>query len=273
MVVREGEVTGIFQSGELVPLVEGECCVSGAVSDLGTGVVFQRDEKAVLWAKGVVGSSDRIPVTIFESGAAERVTLEGVAVIGGEPTAIVARFEPTEDGDRATLATVGLVSGDQTDVFVVGEGDVIVDRVSYGGDTYLVSLSNADGTWFEFRDETGAVVTVSGNPRPVPAGTLVSQGVLSRDGAAMVFLERQVADIGGGAADLVTLDLERGVELTRHNIANFGDRIVAFNGDRVIIDRQRSSPELPPIMVGLHLSEGAIYTSEGTFGVGSLSDR
>lgn len=273
MVVREGEVTGIFQSGELVPLVEGECCVRGAVSDLGTGVVFQRDEDAVLWAKGVVGSSDRIPVTIFESGAAERVTLEGVAVIGGEPTAIVVRFEPREDGDRATLATVGLVSGDQTDAFVGGDGDVIVDRVSYGGDTYLVSLSDADGTWFEFRDEAGAVVTVSGNPRPVPAGTLVSQGVLSRDGAAMVFLERQAADIGGGPADLVTFDLERGVELTRHNIANFGDRIIAFNGDRVIIDRQRSNPALPPIMVGLHLGESATYTSAGAFSVGDLGDQ
>jgi hypothetical protein len=272
MAVRDGDVTGIFQDGELVPLVEGECCARGAVSDLGTGVVFQRDENAVLWAKGVVGSSDRIPVTIFESGAADRVTLQGVTVIGGEPTAVVVRFEATAEGDRATLTTVGLVSGDQTDVFAIGDRDVTIDRVSYGGDTYLVSLSDADGTWFEFRDEVGAVVTVPSNPRPMPAGTLVSQGVLSRDGAVMVFIERQPVNAGGGLADLVTFDLELGVELTRHNIVNFGDRIIVFDGDRVIIDRQRSNPELPPIMVGVHLGEGAIYTSQGSFSVGSLSN-
>jgi hypothetical protein len=272
MVVREGEVTGIFQGGGLVPLVEGECCIRGAVSDLGTGVVFQRDEDAVLWAKGVAGSSGRLAVTIFESGAGERITLEGVAVIGGEPTAIVVRFEATAEGARAQLTAVGLVSGDQTDVFVLGDGDVIADRVSFGGDTYLVSLSDADGTWFEFRDEVGAVVSVPSNPRPVPAGTLVSQGVLSRDGEVMVFIERQPADVAGGPADLVTFDLERGVELTRHNLANFGDRIIAFDGDRVIIDRQQSNPELPPIMVAVHLSEGAVYTSQGSFSVGSLSN-
>jgi hypothetical protein len=273
MVVREGEVTGIFQGGGgLVPLVEGECCIRGAVSDLGTGVVFQRDEVAVLWAKGVAGSSDRIPVTIFESGAGERITLEGVAVVAGEPTAIVVRFEPTAEGDRATLTTVGLVSGDQTDVFVLGDGDAIADRVSFGGDTYLVSLSDADATWFEFRDEVGAVVSVPTNPRPVPGGTLVSEGVLSRDGAAMVFIERQPVNAGGGLADLVTFDLELGVELARHNIVNFGDRIIVFDGDRVIIDRQQSNPELPPIMVAVHLGEGAIYTSQGSFSVGSLSN-
>ena len=273
MVVREGEVTGIFQNGDLVPLVEGECCVRGAVSDLGTGVVFQRDEDAVLWAKGVADSRDQIPVTIFESGPGERVTLEGVSVIGGEPTAIVVRFEATAEGDRATLTAVGLVSGNQTDVFVLDDGDVITDRASFGGDTYLVSLSDADGTWFEFRDEAGAVVTVAGNPHPVPAGTVVSQGVLSRDGEVIVFLERQPADVAGGPADLVTFDLERGVELTRHNLANFGDRIIAFDGDRVIVDRQQSNPELPAIMVAVHLGEGAIYTSQGSFSAGSLGDQ
>jgi hypothetical protein len=57
------------------------------------------------------------------------------------------------------------------------------------------------------------------------------------------------------------------------NIANFGDRIIAFNGDRVFIDRQRSNPALPPIMVGLHLGERAIYTSAGAFSVGVLGDQ
>ena len=62
----------------------------------------------------------------------------------------------------------------------------------------------------------------------------------------MVYIERQAADIDGGLADLITFDLNSGVELSRDRIANFGDRIVAFDGPRVVITRQRANPELPP---------------------------
>ena len=81
----------------------------------------------------------------------------------------------------------------------------------------------------------------------------------------MVYIERQAADIDGGLADLITFDLNSGVELSRDRIANFGDRIVAFDGPRVVITRQRANPELPPITVALHLREGAILSSQGTF--------
>ena len=96
--------------------------------------------------------------------------------------------------------------------------------------------------------------------------------MLAEDGAIMIFIERQSADAGGGLADVVTFDLERGVEVTRTHIANFGDRIIAFDGDRVIIARQRANPELPPIMVALHLGQGATLTSDGGFSVESFGN-
>ena len=272
MVLRDGDVIGIFQDGGFVPLVQGECCVDVALSDLAGGVVFQRDENAVLWAPtdGDAGTANR--VILVEAQTTERVSLQGVAVIGGEPTVVFVRFEPAGDGEQATLATVGLVSGVIADVVVLSEGAVVVDRVSYAGGRYLVSIGDGDGTRFEFREDSGAVVDVAGNPWPMPTDTLVGQGVLTNDGRVMIFIERLAEDAGGGLADLVTFDLERGVELSRDHIANFGDRIVAFDGERVIIARQRANPELPSLMVGLHLSEGATL-SEGRFSQGGFSSR
>ncbi len=264
MVMRDGDVIGIFQDGGFVPLVQGECCVDVALSDLAGGVVFQRDENTVLWAASEGDAGIGSPVIVVEAQTAERVSLEGVAVIGGEPTVVFIRFEPAGDGEQATLTTVGLVSGTVAEVEVLGEGAVVVDRVSYAGGRYLVSIADGAGTRFELRDESGAVVALAGNPRPLPTATLVGQGVLRDDGRVMIFIERLAEDAGGGLADLVTFDLERGVELSRDHIANFGDRIVAFDGERVMIARQQANPDLSPIMVGLHLSEG-VTLSEGGF--------
>jgi hypothetical protein len=58
MVMREGDVIGIFQDAQFVPLLTDECCVANAMGDLAGGVVFQRDDSAIqhrqsrcLWAR------------------------------------------------------------------------------------------------------------------------------------------------------------------------------------------------------------------------------
>ncbi len=255
---------GVVGGGDEDSLVTDECCVITAIGDLAGGVVYQRDETAILWVTAA-GAGPEGPIVVAQAAAEERISLQGVASIGGEATLVVLRFSTTGDGDEvAILENVGLESGLSIEVVVLGGGGREVDRVSFGGGRYLISIRDGDGTWFEFRDESGAEIDVAANPRATPADTLVGQGVLREDGSAMIYIERQPEDAGGGLADMVTLDLERGVELSRDHIANFGDRIVAFDGDRVVIARQRANPELPPVMVAVHLREGATL-SDGSF--------
>ena len=259
MVMREGDEVGVYRGGEFTLLLRDECCVANAMGDTAGGVVFQRSDESILWVDGE-GSE---PVAVVDAAGADRVSLEDVDLIDGEPTIVFLRFQ---GGGQVTLATVGLISATASDLVVLADDQSItVGRVSYANGVFVVSLDDASGTRLEFRDATGAIVVAPTNPRPEAGDTSVSQAVFGTDGNELILIERAAADAGGGPADFVTYDLETGEELDRDRLAGLGDRVVAYDAGRVMVARPRAVPEEPPIMLGIHLREGATVSSLGGF--------
>ena len=82
------------------------------------------------------------------------------------------------------------------------------------------------------------------------------QAVLTPNGSQMIYIERQAEDAGGGRADLVTWDTQTGTELGRYRFSDLGDRIVSFDGERVVIARQMADATAPRTVVVFHLETG-----------------
>lgn len=271
MAVLQGNDIGIYEGGSFTSLASEEWGVTTVLGDLAGGAVYQNDDMSVLLFAGDADGGNS--TVLLEAGPGERLSLEDTALIDGERVAVALRFETDAGGERVTLITVGLATGEVADVVELGDGAVLVDRVTYGGGRYLITHVDGDETRFEFRDANGSVVEDAANPRPMPSSSMVSQGVISRDGTTMVYIDRATGDAGGGLADVVTFDLVAGVELSRLEVASPGDRIIEFEGDRLLIARRRTVPGEPPVIVGLHLTEGARMTSDGSFSIELLSPR
>lgn len=263
----QGNDVGVFEGGAFVPLTSVETGVTTVLGDLAGGAVFQSNDAAVLLA-----APDDAVTTLLRADPGERVSLEDVAVIDGERIAVVLRSDLEDPGGGFAVLAVSLASGDVRELMELAGPDS-VDRVTIGGDVFLITYADGDATRFEFRSASGSVLADTINPRPAPSSSLVSQGVLSADGTTMVYIDRALEDAGGGLADFVTFDLVAGVELQRLPLANLQDRIIEFDGDRLLIARRSSTAEEPTVIVGLHLSEGARLTSEGSFSIELLSPR
>lgn len=258
VVVAEQQTVSIVGDERTSSELIVECCVSAALPDLRGGVVYQLDSDRILWSRES-GNGLETPALIVEAGAGETISLESASLLGGEMTVVFLR----EVADRIILSTVKLETGRFEEVAELGQD---VYRVS--GSESLLVVSHLDGadSWFEFRDASGEIVEVPGNPRPNPADSLVTQGVLSPSGDTMVFIERSRSDVDGGLADFVVWDIEEGSEVSRHRFAGLGDRIVAFDGERIVVLRQSASPANPPIMVAFHLTANLTLSSTGSIG-------
>ena len=258
VVIAEQQTVSIVGDERTASELIVECCVSAALPDLRGGVVYQLDSDRILWSRGS-GSGLETPDLIVEVGGDETISLESASRLGGEMTAVFLR----KVADRIILSTVKLETGRFEEVAELGQD---VDRVS--GSDSLLAVSYVDGadSWFEFRDANGENVYVPGNPRPNPADSLVSQGVLSPSGDTMAFIERGRSEVDGGLADFVVWDLEVGIEISRHRFASLGDRIVVFDGERIVVLRQSATAANPPVMVAFHLTANLTLSSTGSIG-------
>ncbi|MDX1468484.1 MAG: hypothetical protein R3258_04030, partial [Acidimicrobiia bacterium] len=263
VIIPMGSSIEIVGTDQYVALLEDLCCPVNVFSDLTGGVVFQEDNSSILWSRsGPEGIAPPSPV--LRASAGRSLTLEGIAVIGDEPTLVVLDTTTTEAVEPARVLTVGLDTGTQASIDLPYGAEVTVDRVSYGGDFFVVSLiDNTGNSRFEFLNRDGSPAPVSANPHATSGESLVRQAVLSEDGSLLAYIERQPSALTGGKADLVIVEMESGGEVDRRRVMDLGDRIVAFDGTFVVIARQLSDPTATPVVVVLHLPSGSWAGSGG----------
>ncbi len=255
VIVAEGSTVRVTGAWEL----EVDCCVTMALSDLDGGVVYQVGDDRIMWARsGPSGVEEPVLLATPEPG--ETISLESVGSIDGRTTAVYMR----ETADRVRISALDLSSGLDSEF---AEPPNVVQRASLSDSLFVLSVVDGSETRLEFRRADGSHLALSTNPHPEPGDSIVSEAALTPEGDRIAFIERPKSRADGGLADFVVWDLTTGSEISRHNLASLGDRIISFDGERLSLWRSSANPVNPPVMVTFHLTANLTMSQSGGIGL------
>lgn len=136
--------------------------------------------------------------------------------------------QPIEDGVATSLFDNVVRETFQEGVYT-SDGPWLI-RTGYGGDMLMLQWATEDCGWLEFRDETGQVVDVAGNPEPSPGAcgsVRFVDPMISRDGKWLV---GQVLHLDGTGSYLTVVELSSGAELGR-----FEGQTAFFDGATTLV--------------------------------------
>ena len=255
----------VVRAGELVESIEvGPIML--AVDDLSGGFVFQigMSASSIMWLEA--GATD--PIELIPAGPDVILRLHEVVEIDGSPTIVYTRRTGGVEPESVTeeLRLRGLDHGSDTLVARVGGYESGAARISFGGDTFVVTM-NAEGyTWFEF---IGDGADGLHNPRSEAEAAeeflvWVGHGVQSPDGATMAFLRGSPRS--EAPFHLVVVELDSGTEVMSVSIEGARESTVTrvdWDGTTALV----SIADQPAVLV----EAGAVRGRLGSSGVADLN--
>ncbi len=230
----------------------------------GVSVVRNGEPVRIVGASARVAVGDRSGGILYESGGdiyrlranAETPEILGpdaelhdTAIVDGQAVVVFARYEAVDgsDGVAGQVWYAPLDSPAEPVLLYESPGfEGSITRVSHGGGVFAITLAAEGIEWFEFVDATGDPVNVA-NPRPFEADATddryTDQGVLSRDGGELLFLQsaEPVIDVGD-SIDVVRWNLATGAELQRFDVdagteGSFWFARADYDGARLLLGR------------------------------------
>jgi hypothetical protein len=222
-------------------LVDGP--LGAGFDDLQGGFVFQLPgagvdpaaDQRIFWSRA--SSPDAQP--FLDVGEGSLLRLWGTEWIGDSPQMILTIVDEPNDpvGRVERLVVFDFVTADRV-LGEVGGPDAGPRSVSYGGGRFLLEQQSGVQSFFEFRNDQGAVIDLASNPQPGCTGDDLScpnHPVLGPNGSLLAFLQAGSAT----TVDLVVYDLDLGEEIGRIALPDpLGDVVsLDFDGATVIVNR------------------------------------
>lgn len=240
--------------------------VAAGFDDLEGGFVFQLPgagedpaaDQRIFWSRPT--HPDAEPFLDVTEGSL--LALWGTEMIGGRPTMILTITDDPGDPDTRVerLVAYDFDTGDRVLAEVGGDGSGPVS-VSYGGGRFLLEQAAGEQTFFEFRNDQGAVITLSSNPHPGCAvdPTCPRWPVLDPSGSFVAF----VVEDTDGAMELVVHDLDLDEEVRRISLPGSVGRVTGLDyaGTTVLVNR------IDPDGVGRALIVDVSTSTVGEYGL------
>lgn len=261
----EGGLSVLAGKGAPKRLVE--TAIGVGFEDLQGGYVFQLPgagsdpaaDQRIFWSR--VTKSDAQPFLDVDEGSL--LKLWGTAMVDGLPQMILTI---TDDSDSPgefveRLILFDFESGDRVLGEVGGDGHG-PEAISYGGGRFLLDQRAGSQSFFEFRNDQGAVVSLDSNPQ---AGCVESacllHPALDPSGSLLAYLE----PTEDGGHDLVVLDLDLNEELRRIALpGGLGDVLgLEFADATVLINRVDTAGEQRALIVDTNESRLGEFGMEG----------
>lgn len=209
--------------------------------DLQGGYVFQLAgagsdpvaDQRIFWSRAA--KPDAQPFLDVDEGSL--LKLWGTAMVDGLPQMILTISDDAESPGEFVerLILFDFESGDRVLGEVGGDGHGPVG-ISYGGGRFLLDQRAGSQSFFEFRNDQGAVVSLDSNPQTgCVEQACLTHPSLDASGSFLVYLESTVE----GGRDLVVLDLDLDEEVTRIALpGQLGDVLgLEFLGETVLVNR------------------------------------
>ena len=231
-----------------------ESPIEAGFEDLQGGYVFQLPgagsdpsaDQRIFWARA--SKPEAQPFLDVDEGSLMR--LWGTAMVGESPQMILTI---TDDSDTQgefveRLILFDFESGDRVLGEVGGDGHG-PERISYGGGRFLLDQRAGVQSFFEFRNDQGAVVSLDSNPQTgcAESPACLTHPVLDPSGSFLAYLDSTV----DGSTDLVVLDLDLDEEVRRIALPGglgevFG---LEFSDETVIVNRTSAAGEQRALIV------------------------
>lgn len=216
--------------------------VAAAFDDLRGGVVFQLPgagedpaaDQRIFWSRPTHPEAE--PFLDVTEGSLLR--LWGTEEIGGTPAMILTIIDDPEDPTSRVerLVAYDFRSADRVLGEVGGEGSGPAS-ISYGGGRFLLEQTAGEQTFFEFRNDQGAVITLASNPHTGCAidPTCPSSPVLDPSGSFVAYILGNPAE----QAELVVHDLDLDEEIRRIALPGSLGEVISldYDGTTVLINR------------------------------------
>ncbi|NNC92670.1 MAG: hypothetical protein HKN80_09275 [Acidimicrobiia bacterium] len=243
-----------------------EIPVAAGFDDLEGGFVFQLPgagvdpaaDQRIFWSRA--SSPDAQPKLDISDGSLLKVW--ATELIGDTPKWILTIVDEPDDpiGRVDRLVVFDVANGDRV-LGEVGGADAGPRSISYGGGRFLLEQQSGVQTFFEFRNDQGAVIDLASNPQPGCTSddrSCPHHPVLSPDGSFVAFVHTD-AD----RTDLVLYDLDLGEETGRIPLPETLGEVESldFDGTTVMVNRQAPEGALRALVVD------TVDETVGEFGV------
>ena len=239
--------------------------VEAGFDDLRGGFLFQLPgagidpvaDQRIFWSRP--SSPDAQPYLDVNEGSL--LKLWGTAEMGGSPHMILTITDDPDDPERVErLVVFSFSTGDRVLGEIGGSGSGPTET-SYGGGRFLIHQQAGEQAFFEFRNDQGAVISLTSNPQPGCSNdpTCPAHPVLDASGSFLAYIQEDAS----GATDLVILDLDLDEETRRIRLPDaLGDVLgLEFSDTTVIVNRRAGDGQERALIVD---STGATF---GEFGL------
>ncbi|MGI9649080.1 MAG: hypothetical protein ACR2OI_11220 [Acidimicrobiia bacterium] len=253
-------------SGAPTRLVETP--VGAGFEDLQGGYVFQLPgagsdpaaDQRIFWSRAA--KPDAQPFLDVEDGYLMR--LWGTAMVAGSPQMILTIADDSESPGELVerLILFDFESGDRVLGEVGGDGHG-PEEIRYGGGRFLLDQRAGVQSFFEFRNEQGAVISLDSNPQTGCAEEAAcrTHPALDPSGSFLAYLD----PTDGDHPELVVLDLDLDEETRRIGLpGDLGEVLgLEFSGETVFVNRVNPAGEQRAVIVDVTESSLGEFGLEG----------
>ncbi len=216
--------------------------VAAAFEDLQGGFVYQlpgagidsEADQRIYWSRSSNPTSQAF-LDVTEGGL---LRLWGTEEIGGSAQMILTIVDNADDPDQRVerLVVFDFDTGDRV-LGEVGSADSGPVTIDYGGGRFVLEQRSGVQSYFEFRNDQGAVIGLASNPQPGCAeeAGCPTRPALDPSGSFLGYVE----EMAPGSWNLVIYDLDLGEELERVELPGTLGEIIGldFDGSTVIVNR------------------------------------